>query len=122
MPTDHTNPSTPSRPARTVSVALSSLPTTSPYSRTRLRYDRLTVEFADMLRGHQDAAERLISDVRDSQANRHVKRLASFSADKEARAADLPQRIIKLRASGWKRERFRPERYQDLCEAALAEL
>lgn len=75
-----------------------------------------------MLRGHQDAVDRLISSVQDSQANRHVKKLPSFSADKEARAADLKQRTVRLRASGWKRERFRPERYQDLCETALAEL
>ncbi|KAI4250800.1 MAG: hypothetical protein LQ352_005244 [Teloschistes flavicans] len=121
-PTDDTNPSTPPRPASPLSVTLLSSTTISPHGQTRLRFDRLLVEFADMLRGHKDAVERLILGVQDSQTSRHVKRLASFSADKEARAADLQRRIVKLRAIGWERERFRPERYQDLCETALAEL
>lgn len=32
------------------------------------------------------------------------------------------ERIVKGRASGWRRERFNPRRYEELCEVALAEL
>lgn len=32
------------------------------------------------------------------------------------------ERIVKGRARGWRRERFNPRRYEELCEVALAEL
>jgi len=39
------------------------------------------------------------------------------AGDEERRA-----RIERLRVTGWKRERFVPERYEELCARALAEL
>jgi hypothetical protein len=32
------------------------------------------------------------------------------------------ERIVKGRARGWRKERFNPRRYQELCEVALSEL
>ncbi|KAL8724126.1 MAG: hypothetical protein Q9181_006971 [Wetmoreana brouardii] len=92
------------------------------HQRSNKRYQRCLADFADMLQGHMAAVENFIGHIKDIQANRHVGRLASFGADKEARVADLRARIVRLRANGWRRERFRPGRYQDLCETALAEL
>lgn len=40
----------------------------------------------------------------------------------ELRKAELKARIERLRETGWKRERFDAERYQKLCDRALAEL
>ncbi|KAL8946756.1 MAG: hypothetical protein Q9183_007863, partial [Haloplaca sp. 2 TL-2023] len=115
---------TPSRHSRQSSTATAwwKSPTASPPQNSHGRYNRLLGDFATMLQGHIASVDHLMSDVQTVQANRHVKRLASFSADKEARSADLRESIVRLRASGWKRTRFRPEKYQDLCEVALAEL
>ncbi|KAL8864033.1 MAG: hypothetical protein Q9174_007485, partial [Haloplaca sp. 1 TL-2023] len=115
---------TPSRHIRQSSGATAwwQSPTTSSPQNSHGRYNRLLEDFATMLQGHIASVDNLVKDVQTVQANRHVKRLASFGADKEARSADLRERIVRLRASGWKRTRFRPEKYQDLCEVALAEL
>lgn len=53
-----------------------------------------------------------------------TKRLASYGLedDEETRAANLRFRIARLKAAGWKMERFAPGRYQELCARALAEL
>lgn len=75
-----------------------------------------------MLQDHRAVVENLISNVKDIQGNRCVTRLASFGEDQEARAADLRERIVRLRAKGWRRERFSPEKYQRICALALAEL
>lgn len=40
----------------------------------------------------------------------------------EMKKAELKARVERLRVNGWKRERFDAERYQRLCEQALAEL
>lgn len=79
-------------------------------------------DFAKMVQDHIAAVEDLMTSVRDIQADRRIKRLASFGEDRETRAADLRERIVRLRAKGWRRERFAPERYQDFCAVALAEL
>ena len=115
---------TPSRHSRQSSTATAwwKSPHASPSQISHGRYNRLLEDFATMLQGHIASVDHLMKDVQTVQANRHIKRLASFSADKEARSADLRERIVKLKASRWKRTRFRPEKYQDLCEVALAEL
>lgn len=51
-----------------------------------------------------------------------AKRLASYGEDEAAKEADKQARMVTLKAAGWRRERFRPERYQDLCQRALEEL
>ncbi|KAI4174853.1 MAG: hypothetical protein LQ348_006292 [Seirophora lacunosa] len=90
--------------------------------RSTERYNAHLAGFAELLQGHIDNLEELISKVRDVHADRRVKRLASFGGDREARAADLRERIVRLRAKGWERGRFAAERYQELCAMALAEL
>lgn len=90
--------------------------------RSTERYNAHLAGFAELLQGHIENLEELILKVSDVHADRRVKRLASFRGDREARAADLRERIVRLRAKGWERERFAAERYQELCAMALAEL
>ncbi|KAH8602546.1 hypothetical protein B0O99DRAFT_679540 [Bisporella sp. PMI_857] len=40
----------------------------------------------------------------------------------EIKRVDLRARIERLKEAGWRRERFNPERYQNLCDNALEEL
>jgi hypothetical protein len=44
------------------------------------------------------------------------------SSSEEARALDRQARIERLRKNGWRRKRFDAARYEELCEAVLAEL
>ncbi|KAL9014601.1 MAG: hypothetical protein Q9173_000746 [Seirophora scorigena] len=90
--------------------------------RSTERYNTHLAEFTELLQAHSDNLEDLISKVKDVHADRRVKRLASSGGDREARAADLRERIVRLRTKGWERERFAAERYQELCAMALAEL
>ncbi|KAI4217264.1 MAG: hypothetical protein LQ351_000573 [Letrouitia transgressa] len=92
------------------------------YDQSSERYQQYLADFAEMLAAHITAISSLIESVSHIQATRDtVKRLASCGEDQEARAADLTVRIVRLKAQGWKRERFAPERYQELCERALEE-
>jgi len=76
-----------------------------------------------MLTTHIDTITHLTQTTQDIQAQRHTtKRLASYGEDEEAKAADRKARIVRLRKGGWRRERFRPERYWGVCERALGEL
>ena len=76
-----------------------------------------------MLAKHIRIIDSLIKTTQEAQAVRQIiKKMASYGDDEEARARDLKARIARLKAAGWRRERFAPERYQDLCEEALAEL
>ncbi|KAL9611541.1 MAG: hypothetical protein Q9167_003825 [Letrouitia subvulpina] len=93
------------------------------YNRSNERYQQLLVDFADMLAAHITAISSLIESVSHIQATRDTtKRLASCGEDQEARAADRAVRIARLKAQGWRRERFAPERYQELCERAVEEI
>ncbi|KAL8680344.1 MAG: hypothetical protein Q9186_003465 [Xanthomendoza sp. 1 TL-2023] len=112
--------SSPSFPRLSVTFSASSF--TWLHQRSNDRYNTHIAEFADMLQAHIAAVEHALSIIRGVRANRNIKRLASFGADREARAVDLHARTIRLRANGWRRERFVPDRYQELCAKALAEL
>lgn len=105
-----------------LSVTFSASSFTWLHQRSTERYNDHVAEFSSMLQGNIASVENAISSVRDIQSNRQVKRLASFGANPEARAVDLRARIARLKANGWKRKRFAPERYQELCAKALAEL
>ena len=86
-------------------------------------YNAHLVSFANMLTNHILSVETLIQRSREAQAMEFfAKRVTSHGEDESVKAADLKVRIMALKAAGWKRERFRPERYQDLCERALEEL
>ena len=105
-----------------LSVTFSASSYTWLHNRSLERYNTHITEFADMLQGHIAAVQHAIANVTDIQPNGHGKRLASLGAIPEARAADLRARIVRLKAHGWKRKRFAPERYQGLCSKALDEL
>ncbi|MCJ1391189.1 hypothetical protein MMC18_004051 [Xylographa bjoerkii] len=104
-------------------VTFSECTTTWLHDRATQRYNAHVVDFEQMLHNHVEVVDMLIRATAEVQADRHPdKTPTSSSNDDEARAADRGARIEKLKANGWKRERFRPERYQDLCARALAEL
>ena len=76
-----------------------------------------------MLNNHISTINILIQSTQEAQRMKYfAKRLVSHGDDEAARAADLKSRIVRLKAAGWRRERFRPEMYEALCERALDEL
>ncbi len=86
-------------------------------------YNAHLIAFTEMLSSHISTVDILIQTTREVQAMRYsAKRLASYGADEAAKEADKQARMVELKATGWRRERFRPERYQDLCQRALEEL
>ena len=76
-----------------------------------------------MIADHISTVDTLIQKTQEVQSARYfTKRLASYGEDEETKAANLRFRIARLKASGWKMERFAPGRYQELCARALGEL
>ena len=76
-----------------------------------------------MLENHIITIDSLIESTEKIQRQRYsVKRLASYGGDEVAKEADKRERIKRLEETGWKRERFQPGKYQELCAKALAEL
>ncbi|KAL8898849.1 MAG: hypothetical protein Q9207_006494 [Kuettlingeria erythrocarpa] len=121
-PPNRIGPSSPPFSARKRSITFSASSYQWLQDRFASRYNAHLAEFANMLREHRAAVEDLISSIKDVHRSRRIKPLASIGEDREAHAADVRERIARLRAKGWRRERFAPERYQDLCAMALAEL
>lgn len=116
-------PSTPIPVASPKSVNFTRSTSTWLHSRIYERYNNSLATFADMLANHIETINALIQKAEAAHATRYtIKRQLSFYGDKDAKAADIKARILRLKAVGWRRERFEPERYQDLCAAALAEL
>ncbi|KAL9137904.1 MAG: hypothetical protein Q9175_000898 [Cornicularia normoerica] len=92
-------------------------------ARSYQRYNSCLAGFAEVIANHISTIDILIQKTQGVQSARYfTKRLASYGGDEESRAANLRFRIARLKASGWKMERFAPERYQKLCAKALAEL
>ena len=92
-------------------------------ARSYERYNNCLAAFAKVIATHFSTIEILIQKTKGVQSARYfTKRLASYEEDEETRAANLRFRIARLKANGWKMERFAPERYQELCARALAEL
>ena len=92
-------------------------------ARSHERYNNRLIAFAEVIANHISTVDILIQKSQGIQSARYfTKRLASYGEDEESRAANLRFRIARLKASGWKMERFAPGRYQELCERALAEL
>ena len=92
-------------------------------ARSYERYNSCLAAFAEAITNHIATVDALIQKTRGVQSARYfTKRLASYGEDEETRAANLRFRIARLKAGGWKMERFAPERYQELCARALAEL
>ena len=92
-------------------------------ARSHERYNHHLAAFAEVIANHISAVDTLIRKTRAVQSARYfTKRLASHGEDEELKAANLRFRIARLKASGWKMDRFAPGRYQELCTRALAEL
>ena len=109
--------------SRPTSITLSASVESWLQARSYERYNNCLAAFAEMIANHIEAVDALIEKTRGVQSARYfTKRLASHGEDEESRAANLRFRIARLKASGWKMERFSPDRYQDLCARALAEL
>lgn len=115
-------PSTPPTSVRHPSVTFSASSYTWLRQRSNERYNLILVDFKNMLQGHITAVEIFLSEIKDIKANKSVRGIVSFGEDKEARAVDLRLRILRLKARGWRRERFEPARYESLCAMALAEI
>lgn len=80
-------------------------------------------DFAHMLQKHIESSHDLIGKTEQAQTRRMSEEKPTISTDDEdAKQANLRARIAKLKQNGWRRERFDPQRYQDLAEIALAEL
>ena len=83
-----------------------------------------------MVSNHICSIDRLLATVREAHANRynnnkaHQARITTaFPGYGVDEALDLKIRIHRLRENGWKiGGGFEPERYQRLCERALADL
>ena len=109
--------------SRPTSIAFSTSVDSWLQARSHERYNKCLAVFAEVIANHVSTVDVLIQKTRGVQSARYfTKRLASHGEDEETRAANLRFRIARLKASGWKMERFAPERYQDLCARALAEL
>ena len=107
-------------------------------------YNAELTTLAPLLAAHQFHIEAQIAAVTKAQAASRtptpkVKRLASFWAaglqnrmsspggvegetEEEKGKRQLRERIVRLRARAWRRERFDAGRYQELCKRALEEL
>ena len=90
------------------------------------RFNEQLHGFSDALSNHVVSIDTLMEDVRKTQATRHVvpkhQKAENGDDDEDARVASLRARIIRLKAQNWQRERFNPDKYQSLCDAALNEL
>ena len=103
-------------------VAVSDCTTTWLEDRTLQRYNGYIQDFDEMLLKHIEAIDAFIKSVEEAQANfRAGKRSVSDNID-SIEIPDKKARVKELVANGWKRENFRPKRYQELCDKALAEL
>ena len=108
---------------RPSSITFSASASTWLKSRAHDRYNAHLTSFAEMLAAHLEVVESLISAAEEIQGNRYTaRRLINHGSEGEARAEDMRARIVKLRERGWKRARFAPERYMNLCAKALSEL
>ena len=104
-------------------VTFSECTTTWLQDRATQRYSAHAANFEPMLLRHVEVVDILIRSTMKVQADRHTAQASARSINgSQSGATDRQARIEKLKANGWKRERFRPERYRELCGQALAEL
>lgn len=112
----------PRRP--TLSLKNPPSPSSPPNSIALTRWQEQVQDFAETLHKHILFTDRLIEEAAAKQVVRQIpsRTLVSDEEDDEMRSMELHVRIASLRNRNWSRERFDPRRYQDLCDAALAEL
>lgn len=97
--------------------------------RAQNRFNTNILAFSEMVSNHIYSLDNLLTTVREAHANRynnkaHQARITTaFPGYGVDEALDLKIRIHRLRENGWKiGGGFEPERYQRLCERALADL
>lgn len=98
--------------------------------RAQNRFNTNLLAFSEMVSNHICSIDSLLTTVREAHANRynntnkaHQVRITAFPGYGVDEALDLKIRIHRLRENGWKiGGGFEPERYQRLCERALADL
>ena len=87
------------------------------------RFNEHLDDFISTVLKNLEMIEAQISATKDAQAARYITgRVSSRAEEDDAKGVDLRERILKLKATGWRRERFDASKYEQLCELALAEL
>ena len=89
------------------------------------RYNDQLEDFAQMLAKHVRFVDEAIMKTQEAQATgrrRLIKERKTGTDAADENMIDLRARIARLKKKGWARERFVPEKYQELCEKVLAEL
>ncbi|KAI9879953.1 MAG: hypothetical protein M1830_006261 [Pleopsidium flavum] len=123
-------PPSPSSPPPTRPLSHTSITFTPPttiwlQTRSLHRYNTHLSSFSSMLSTHVHTINNLINLTNDAQKSRYTGQVGTrtISASSEDGAEEGKRvRIEKGRAREWKRERFAPGRYEELCAMALAEL
>ena len=89
------------------------------------RYQTHLADFRDRLDQHHSDVITLVVAVMDAHSRRYSKGALFRDIDGSPgrlKEAQKRERIERLKASGWKRERFDPSRCERLCERARAAL
>ena len=114
---------------RPLSVTFSTSSTIWLQNRALERYHTHLIAFANMLIAHIEVVEGLMQATEEAQATRPSmtrSRSAWFGGadgdEEESKRREVRARVERGRGRGWRRERFAPERYQELCARALGEL
>ncbi|KAM0278387.1 hypothetical protein ACHAQH_005209 [Verticillium albo-atrum] len=91
------------------------------------RYCALLAGLRSQIASHLAAVDAQLAPQPSAAPNQRLSfslpsRAGTPDVDDEMRALDLKARIERLRATGWKRQRFNPKRYEELRESVLAEM
>jgi hypothetical protein len=84
-------------------------------------YNETINSFTTMISNHMTSLQQF---RKSTEVAHEVRRPTSRDGigSKEMGPEEKLERIVRGRESGWRRERFNPRRYEELCEVALAEL
>lgn len=87
------------------------------------RFNEHLDDFISTVLKNLEMIEAQISATKEAQAARYIAgRVVSRAEEDDAKGTDLRERVRRLKARGWRRERFDASKYEQLCELALAEL
>ena len=105
------------------SVAFSDSTTEWLHERPTGRLNAHLEGFGVMLAQHIESVDDLAKSIKEAQMDRHNGHcLVADGEDESTKTLNRRERIKQLKAKGWERERFNPEKYRFLCKKALAEL
>ncbi|KAI9834757.1 MAG: hypothetical protein M1819_002843 [Sarea resinae] len=89
------------------------------------RFNNHLVSLSESIQDHLKAVDSQIISISEAQANWKLPipfKLHAGAPQEDINLVEKRARIERLRANGWKRERYCGARYEDLCQRALAEL